>query len=160
MANKRRPHPTEITGDDSPVSPNQQQPALLLTERGTDRTVRWEADANGSAYVNAKDTNPDSLLHSGSAGSVANNTPTTISTYIAAGTVKVYKVVVTGSGCTDFTLLHNLTEVGFKQTNIEMGVEFTFDNGYPLSLNDTLAVQAEHFVSGKTKTFKMFVYGA
>jgi len=160
MANKRRPHPLDGSGDDSVLSPNQNQPSLLLTERGTNRTVRWEADANGAAYVNVKDTNNDTLLHSGSASTVAASTETTISTFIASATVKVYKIIATGSGCTDFTLRHNLTEIGFKQTNIEMGVEFTFDNGYPIDLNDTLDIRVQHYVTGKTKDFKMFVYGA
>ena len=159
MANKRRPHPTDITGDDSAMSPNHNQPAILLTERGTDRTVRWEADENGTAYVRVKDSVKDTLLHSGAALAVAESTVTTVSTFIAASTVTVYKIVVTGSGCTDFSLRHNLSEIGFKQTNLEMGVEFVFDNGFPMALNDTMDVQVEHFVPGKTKNFKMFVYG-
>lgn len=160
MVNERRPHLPDITGDDSVLSPNHNQPSLLLTERGTDRTVRWECDGNGSAYVNIKDASNDNLLHSGAALSVAANTLTTISTFIASSNVTIYKIVVTGSGHADYSLRHNLGEIGFKQTNIEMGVEFIFDNGYSLLMNDTLDVQVEHDVPGKTKNFKLFIYGA
>jgi len=41
-----------------------------------------------------------------------------------------------------------------------MGVTFEFEKGYPASFGDDVDVVVEHSVAGKTKDFKLFIYGA
>lgn len=147
-------------GDEPTHSPNKNQNSLLATERGTDSTRRIETDTNNNLYVSvAADGRKESLLYSASLSSIADSTPTAFVAFVAPAAVKIYKVLITGSICTDFTLRHLGSSIGIKQTNLEMGVEFNFPQGYELAATDTLDAVVEHFVTGKTKSFNLYVYG-
>lgn len=158
MGFKRPIHP-DSDGDDSAISPGHNQPGLLGHEKDSPNTTRQILVDPVTGALLTVDGKSDDLLHSGEASAIADSTLTVISTYVAASAVKIYKIIVTGSNCADYELRKNLSRIGFKQTNIEMGVEFNFDNGLPLALNDTIDIRVEHFATGKTKDVKMFIYG-
>lgn len=154
-------YPTDVKDGDEPShSPNKSQNSLLGTERGTDYTRRLETDSNNNLYTSiAADSRQDTLLFSGSLSSIAANTPTAFTAYIAPSAVKVYKVLITGSAYSDFTLRHLSSPIAKKLTNLEMQVEFIFEHGYSLDATDTLDAIVEHYVTGKTKDYNIFVYG-
>ena len=154
-------YPTDVgDGDEPSHSPNKSQNSLLGTERGTDYTRRLETDANNNLYTAiASDARQDTLLFSSSLSSVAANTPTAFTAYIAPSAVKVYKVLVVGSAYTDFTLRHLGSPIAKKLTNLEMQVEFEFKHGFNLASTDTLDCVVEHCVDGKTKDFNIYIYG-
>lgn len=146
-------------GDEASQSPGKRTKSLLGSnsdDSGRTKLIKVHETNCGILTTQAQ---KDNLLHSGTSGSVAASTITTISVFIAGETLRVYRVLATGSVATDFTLRQNLAEIGFKQTNLEMGVEFIFPNGLELVDTDTLDVRVEHFVTGKSKTFKLFIYG-
>lgn len=48
----KRPDTVDIAGDESVLSPRQGSEAILVTERGTDKTKRVESDTSGNLFVN------------------------------------------------------------------------------------------------------------
>jgi len=154
-------YPTEVSdGDEPSYSPTKTHKSVLGVERGTQYTRRLEMDADGNAYVNvAADARKDTLLFSASLSSIAASTPTAFTAYTAPSAVKIYKVLITGSAYTDFTLRHLGSSIGKKLTNLEMQVEFSFDQGYELATSDSMDAIVDHCVTGKTKDFNIYIYG-
>jgi len=155
-------YPQDVNdGDEVSHAPTKNDRSLLGTERGTDSTRRLELDTDRNLYTNiGADSRSESLLYSASLSTIADSTPTAFTAYTAPSAQKIYRVEVTGSGCADYALRINASTVGMKQTNIEMGVVFTFDRGYPVAFGDSVDLVVEHFVPGKTKDFNLYVYGA
>jgi len=154
-------YPSDVNDGDEPShSPNKSHKSLLGTERGTDYTRRLETDSNNNLFVNvAADNRKDTLLYTNSLSSIAADTPTTFTAYNAPSAVKIYKVLISGSAYTDFDLRHNGSVIGRKLTNLEMQVEFIFDQGYEIATADTIDAIVEHCVTGKTKNFNIYIYG-
>ena len=154
-------YPSDVSDGDEPShSPNKTHKSVLGVERGTDYTRRLEMDAEGNAYVNvAADGRQDTLLYSATLSSIADSTPTAFVAYTAPSAKKVYKVLISGAPYTDFTLRHNGSSIGKKYTNLEMQVEFTFNQGFELAATDTVDAVVEHCLTGKTKGFDIYIYG-
>lgn len=153
MANERRPHPTDITGDDSPVSPNQQQPATLLTEKGTDRTVRHYADADGNAYVHvAKDSSAD-----GSGVSIlATNRIIAITSAMGQQTILTHTITterfissinVSGTIYAKAEIFINLTRNDTLRMGPDRNLKF---EGFKVSAGDVIDVKVSHTRPGPT----------
>lgn len=154
-------YPSETSdGDEPSFSPNKTHKSVLGVERGTHYTRRLEMDTDGNAYVNvAADARKDTLLYTAALSSIAASTPTAFVAYTAPSAVKVYKVLISGSANTDFNLRHLGSSIGKKYTNLEMQVEFIFDQGYELATTDTMDAVVEHCVTGKTKSYNIYIYG-
>lgn len=154
-------YPSEVSdGDEPSFSPTKTHKSVLGVERGTQSTRRLEMDASGNAYVNVADNSQkDTLLYSASIGPIAASTPTAFVAYTAGTAVKVYKVLISGAVASDFNLRHNGSSIGEKFTNIEMQVEFLFPEGYEMAVSDTMDAVVEHCLTGKTKSYKIFIYG-
>lgn len=161
MGEKFPKYPTEVSdGDEPSYSPNKTHKSVLGVERGSHYTRRLEMDADGNAYVNiAADGRKDTLLYSASIGPIAASTPTAFVAYTAGTAVKVYKVLITGSAYADFTLRHLGSTIGKKLTNLEMQVEFEFPQGYEMAITDTMDAVVEHCITGKTKSYDIYIYG-
>lgn len=154
-------YPSETSdGDEPSFSPNKTHKSVLGVERGTHYTRRLEMDASGNAYVNVADNSQkDTLLYSAAVGPIAASTPTAFVAYTAPSAVKVYKVLISGAAYSDFTLRHNASSVGIKYTNLDMQVEFEFNEGFELAATDTMDAVVEHCVTGKTKSYNIYIYG-
>jgi hypothetical protein len=154
-------YPEDTTdGDERTFSPHKTTDGLLAAERGTDFTRRIETDANRNLYVNvAADARKDTLLYSAALGPIADSTPTAFVAYTAPSAIKVYKVLISGAVATDFNLRHNGSSIGTKFTNLEMQVEFKFDQGFELAITDTMDAVVEHCLTGKTKSYNIYIYG-
>jgi hypothetical protein len=157
---KNPPGPGSRDGDEVTEAPTKSDRSLLGAERGTDHTRRLETDANRNLYVNvAADGRTESLLYTATLSTIAASTPTAFVAYTPASAVKVYKVLISGAVATDFNLRHNGSSIGKKYTNLEMQVEYDFDQGFELAALDTLDAVVEHCLTGKTKDFDIYVYG-
>lgn len=154
-------YPSEVTDGDEPShSPTKSQNSVLGTERGTQSTRRLEMDTTGNAYVNVgADSRRSTLLYSAAIGPIAASTPTAFVAYTAPSAVKVYKVLISGAAYSDFILRHNASSIGIKYTNLEMQIEFQFDQGFELAATDTIDAVVEHCVTGKTKSYNIYIYG-
>jgi len=149
-----------LDGDEPSISPTKNHKSVLGVERGTQSTRRLEMDAAGNAYVNvAADSRTETLLYTASLATIAASTPTAFAAYIAPSAQTVYRVLINGSAYTDHSLRHNGSDIGSKDTNLEHFTEFVFDQGFPLAFGDTLDILLEHCVTGKTKSYTMYIYG-
>lgn len=157
---KNPPGPGARDGDEVTTAPTKNDRTLLVSERGTDDARRLETDASRNLYVNvAADGRKETLLYSASIGPIADSTPTAFVAYTAPSTIKVYEVLISGAVATDFDLRHNGSSIGKKFTNLEMQVVYKFNQGFELAITDTLDAVVEHCLTGKTKSYDIYIYG-
>ena len=147
MANDRRPHLPDGTGDDSVLSPNQNQPSDLLAERGTDRTVRAQADADGNQYVHiAKDS---SAVGAGTA-ILATNKISGITSAMGEQTVLTYtitteraitSVIVSGTIYAKAQIYKNLTRVDTMRMGPDRNLKF---EPFTVTSGDIIDIKVSH----------------
>lgn len=150
-----------LDGDEVTFAPTKADRSLLAAERGTDSTRRIEVDASRNLMVNvAADSKSETLLHSATLTALASDTPTAFAAYAVPSTQQITRVLVWGDTTADFTLRLNASEIGKKGTLVSLDADFVFSSGYPVVTADSVDVVVEHFSTGKSRNFKLYIYGA
>ena len=159
------PEYADPAGDEPTRSLYKNQPTVLASIRGTQKSKRLETDADGNAYVRiAVDDSTAGIvvspLASGTVSSVPASTLTTITTYTAASDTKLSKISVSGTIYAKYQLFLDTVLIDTKRCGPEREMDFMFDRPLSLSAISVLDVKVTHYQTGSLEEFNATVYGA
>lgn len=147
MASDRRPHLPDITGDDSVLSPNHNQPSDLLAERGTDRTIRAQADSDGNQYVHiAKDSSAEGagtliLATNKISGITSAMGEQTVLTYTITTERAITSINVSGTIYAKAQVYKNLTRIDTMRMGPNRNLKF---EPFTVTSGDIIDVKVSH----------------
>lgn len=155
-------YPGDVSdGDEHSHSPKKTKDSLLATERGTDFTRRIETDSDRNLYVNIGNSDlAMSILAKATLPGLADNTLTTVLSFVASSSTKVSRVGCSGDGPADFFLYVNTDRKEVKRSSTgDLDKEFVFNPMLSFNQNDVIEIKVLHHATDKTKTFDVVIYG-